>query len=63
MATEELEVWEKELDVVMSLVGRRFVRAAARQRAKGYMRGLISEIKRKNGWQLAEHMGDKPVKV
>lgn len=59
MATEELEVWEKELDVVMGVVGRRFARAEARQRAKGYIRGLVSEIKRKNGWQLAEYTGDR----
>jgi len=59
MATEELEVWEKELDVVMGVVDRRFARAEARQRAKGYIRGLVSEIKRKNGWQLAEYTGDR----
>jgi SRSO17 transposase len=58
MQAEEMEVWEKELDVVMGRVGRRFRRAAARERAKGYIRGLVSEIKRKNGWQLAEHIGD-----
>lgn len=58
MQAEEMEVWEKELDVVMGRVGRRFRRAEARERAKGYIRGLVSEIKRKNGWQLAEHIGD-----
>lgn len=58
MASEELEIWEKELDVVMGVVGRRFARAEARQRAKGYLRGLVSEVKRKNGWQLAEYIGD-----
>ena len=59
MTGEEIEEWEKELDVVMSRVGRRFARAEARQRVKGYIRGLVSEIKRKNGWQLAEHIGDQ----
>ena len=24
----------------------------------GYIRGLLSETERKNGWQLAEHLGD-----
>lgn len=59
MEPAEIEVWEKELDVVMGRVGTRFARAEPRRRAKAYMRGLVSEIKRKNGWQIAEHIGDQ----
>lgn len=34
-----------------------FRRAAARRHAADYLRGLLAEVERKNGWQLAEHVG------
>ncbi len=34
------------------------MRSEPRQRAVGYVRGLLSGTERKNGWQLAEHLGD-----
>jgi SRSO17 transposase len=43
------------------LVGRiapRFSRAEPRRRALAYLRGLLSPLERKNGWQLAEAAGD-----
>lgn len=36
----------------------RFARIETYQRAQRYMQGLMSQVKRRNGWQLAEHMGD-----
>ena len=39
-------------------IGGRFARSEPRRRAVGYVRGLLSEAERKNGWQLAEHLGD-----
>jgi SRSO17 transposase len=35
-----------------------FARAEPRQRAMGYLRGLLSPVARKNSWQLAEIRGD-----
>jgi SRSO17 transposase len=35
-----------------------FSRRAARRRAWAYLRGLLSPVERKNGWQLAEVNGD-----
>ena len=29
-----------------------------RRRALGYLRGLLSDTERKNGWQLAEYLGE-----
>lgn len=40
-------------------IGPRFARAEARQRAQAYLRGLLSPVERKNGWQLAEAVGDR----
>jgi SRSO17 transposase len=34
-----------------------FRRQKAHQHAADYLRGLIAEVERKNGWQLAEHAG------
>jgi SRSO17 transposase len=50
--------WADEIEVVGELIGARFARSEPRQRAIGYVRGLLSGTERKNGWQLAEHLGD-----
>jgi SRSO17 transposase len=47
-----------EVPAVTARIGRRFARAEARQRAEVYLRGLLSPLERKNGWQLAEAAGD-----
>jgi SRSO17 transposase len=39
-------------------IGRRFARAEARERATRYLVGLLERVSRKNGWQLAEAMGE-----
>ncbi len=36
----------------------RFARSEARDRAKRYLSGLLDEVRRKNGWQMAEQMGE-----
>jgi SRSO17 transposase len=48
-----------EVPVVASRIGARFARAEARWRAQIYLHGLLSPIDRKNGWQLAEAVGDR----
>lgn len=37
----------------------RFVRAEPRRRSLAYLRGLLSPLERRNGWQLAEHAGEQ----
>jgi SRSO17 transposase len=54
----EVRAWAGELAGVGELLGRRFARAEPRERALGYVRGLLSDVERKNGWQLAEWAGD-----
>ena len=39
-------------------IARRFARAEARERAGRYLAGLLDRVERKNGWQLAEAMGE-----
>src|SRR6516164_3615275 len=42
-------------------IGSRFKRAEARKRVGRYLRGLLASVDRKNGWQMAEELGDPNV--
>jgi SRSO17 transposase len=50
--------WTEELDAVGERIAPRFARAELRNRARSYLRGLLSGTERKNSWQLAEVAGD-----
>src|SRR5260370_24117552 len=39
-------------------IATRFKRAEARKRVGRYLRGLLAPVERKNGWQMAEELGD-----
>jgi SRSO17 transposase len=60
MTREDAERWAQGLEEVMERIGGRFGRVEPRRRAQVYLRGLLSPIERKNGWQLAEVAGDRP---
>jgi SRSO17 transposase len=53
-----VEGWADEVEAVVGRIGRHFARSEPRRRAVGYIRGLLSDAERKNGWQLAEHLGE-----
>jgi SRSO17 transposase len=53
-----LRSWTEELDVVSERIAPRFSRSEVRRRVRDYLRGLLSGVERKNGWQLAEVAGD-----
>lgn len=55
---ETVERWAGALRVLGSRIGRHFERSEPRQRAMVYLRGLMSDVQRKNGWQLAEEAGE-----
>jgi len=55
---QQVRGWADELIAVAERIGPRFARAAPRRRAAGYIRGPLGDAERKNGWQLAEHLGD-----
>ena len=63
MAGERVEVleavrWAWGIEEVHRRIGARFYRSEPRRRALDYLKGLISPVERKNGWQLAEQAGD-----
>jgi SRSO17 transposase len=50
--------WRDELEQVQDRLGELFVRPEPRQQAGLYLEALLSSAERKNGWQLAEQIGD-----
>src|SRR5206468_467584 len=59
MATSlEVSGWRAELEGLLARFGRLFVRAEPREQAGRYLEGLLGAAERKNGWQLAEAIGD-----
>ena len=50
--------WRDELGGLEARLGRLFVRPEPRRQVGLYLEGLLSAAKRKNGWQLAEQIGD-----
>jgi len=50
--------WAEEVTTVGDRIGRHFARSEPRRRAAAYIRGLLGDAERKNGWQLAEHLGE-----
>jgi hypothetical protein len=56
--TRDVETWAVEVAAVGERIGRHFARSEPRQRAVGYVRGLLSDAARRNVWQLAECLGE-----
>jgi SRSO17 transposase len=56
---EEVQAWATGLDALHARIAGRFARAEPRGRALAYLRGLLGNVGRKNGWQLAEHAGER----
>src|SRR3954454_12834555 len=57
-AVAQTAAWTAELAALGERIGPRFARAEPRQRVLAYLQGLLGEVERKNGWQLAEHAGE-----
>ena len=59
MVTEQdLTGWGAALADLQARIGGRFRRSEQRERAKRYLAGLLERVERKNGWQLAEQLGE-----
>jgi len=53
-----IERWARDLDALHDRIAHRFLRAEPRRRALGYLRGLLATSERKNGWTLAQLLGE-----
>ncbi len=50
--------WSSALEELHGRIARRFARSEARERVGCYLSGLLQRVDRKNGWQLAEAIGE-----
>lgn len=58
MKAIELKGWRKAFEQFHARFWGIFRRAEAREQSMKYLRGLLSGVERKNGWQMAEVVGD-----
>ncbi|MGH3592540.1 MAG: IS701 family transposase [Pseudonocardiaceae bacterium] len=58
MTRADLDDWNSELDGALERVQSLFYRTESKKHAGQYIRGLLSSIERKNGWTIAEHVGE-----
>ncbi|UZJ34206.1 IS701 family transposase [Streptomyces endophytica] len=52
-----MESWSEGIADLHARIGHRFGRSEPRDRALDYLRGLLAPLERKNGWTLAEQVG------
>ncbi|GCF09548.1 transposase [Dictyobacter arantiisoli] len=52
------EVWKTAFNELSQRIRQRFVRPEPYHQALAYVRGLMSPVERKNGWQVAEEVGE-----
>ena len=58
VAASAAEIWTDAFEEMCQRMASCFVQVQTRQRAQAYVRGLLSPVERKNGWQLAEEAGE-----
>jgi SRSO17 transposase len=56
-ATLRARAADAGIEAIAARLRPRFRRRAAHHHAGAYLRGLLGDVERKNGWQLAEHAG------
>jgi SRSO17 transposase len=50
--------WSESLEELHWRIAHRFARSEARERVRRYILGLLDRVERKNGWQMAEAIGE-----
>ena len=58
MDAKTVSSWGEQWQALLEQLGPHFARRDLRQQAYNYLRGLLAQLERKNGWQLAEQAGD-----
>jgi SRSO17 transposase len=54
-----IDRWVEAVADLHSRIAHRFARSEVRERARRYLGGLLERVERKNGWQLAEAIGEE----
>jgi hypothetical protein len=50
--------WHEALEELHARMAHHFARSEIRERVRRYLVGLLGRVERKNGWQLAEAIGE-----
>ena len=58
VTSADLEMWGPELEGLFARLRPLFYRTESKKHAEQYVRGLLSPLARKNGWRIAEHVGE-----
>ena len=54
-----IAAWREELDALPARIAPRFARPEVRARAGKWLAGVLDPVERRNGWQLAEALGER----
>src|SRR5918996_1591796 len=54
----QIAAWREELNALATRIAPRFTRPEVRARAGRFLSGLLDPVERRNGWQLAEVLGE-----
>jgi SRSO17 transposase len=57
-AFQDVVQWAQALTSLHTRIAPHFARKEPRRRALAFLQGILSQVERKNGWQLAEHAGE-----
>jgi hypothetical protein len=57
-APDAVGAWGDGLAALHARIAGRFARSEVRERVRRYLVGLLGRVERKNGWQLAETIGE-----
>jgi SRSO17 transposase len=63
VTSADLDEWEREFDAMMARLRSLFYRTESKKHAEQYVRGLLSPLARKNGWTIAEYVGEPEPKA
>ena len=63
VTTADLSEWERELSGMVKRLHSLFFRVESKKHAEQYLRGLLSPLARKNGWTIAEYVGEPEPKA
>jgi SRSO17 transposase len=55
----QIAAWQEELNALHDRIAPRFARPEVRARAGKFLTGLLDPLERRNGWQLAEALGER----
>ena len=59
VSLDQIATWHDDLTALQARIAPRFARAEVRARAGHYLAGLLAPVERRNGWQLAEALGER----